>query len=474
MKLLIVRFPSSLFPLALFLSLCGLIQGETKQVLFIAGPPSHGWNQHEFPAGCELLAQCLNESNLGIEAKVSLGWPEDNALLESADSIVLYCDGNEDHVAKGKASQLEGLLAAGANFAVLHFALETGNPELDAFLPKAIGGYFEVDWSVNPVWTLENATIANHPATRGVHIEALKDEWYYNLRFPVLKTAITPLLSAIPPESSLGEDGPRSGNHAVRDALKKRIPQYLAWIKTAPHEPRGFGFTGGHFHSNWNDQSLRKLVLNGIAWTAGVELPANGIDSKIRPVVENESIEHAIALGDLEDLQRYIINDPDIINRPGRGSYTPLHQAILRKKPELVASLIQQGADPNITTKSKQTALHIAISRSDLDSVKAVIDAGVDLSLRDDSGWTALHLAAAKNKLELALFLLESGVDPALLSDAGGTPLHEASVSGSEAMIQLLLDHGVDPSIVSKTGKTALDHALEFDNQAAIELLKKR
>lgn len=459
--------------LSLAAALATSAYGETKRILFIAGAPSHGWNQHEFPAGCELLAQCLNQSDLEIEAQVSLGWPEDASLLENADTIVLYSDGNDDHVAKGKAHELERLLAQGTHFAVLHYALETGNPELDAFLQKSIGAYFEVDWSVNPVWTLEDPSIAPHEATRGVALETLEDEWYYHLRFPNSRKGVMPLLSAHPPESSLGEDGPRTGNPAVRDALKNQIPQSLAWVKAAPNQGRGFGFTGGHFHYNWNDPSLRKLVLNGIAWTAGIAIPAKGIESNILPIVKHPSIEHAIAMGDLDDLQRYISADPEIINRPGRGSYTPLHQAILRKKPALVSSLLEQGADPNITTQSKQSALHIAISRSDLESAQAVIDAGVDLSLREGSGWTALHLAAAKNQLELTQFLLDSGADPTLLSDAGGTALHEASVSGSEAIIQLLLDHGIDPTVVSKTGKTALDHAIEFENQAAIKLLKK-
>ena len=31
---------------------------------------------------------------------------------------------------------------------------------------------------------------------------------------------------------------------------------------------RGFGYTGGHFHANWQDDSARRLVLNAIEWVA--------------------------------------------------------------------------------------------------------------------------------------------------------------------------------------------------------------
>jgi ankyrin repeat protein len=448
--------------------------GETKRILFIAGPASHGWNQHEFPAGCEMLAQSLNESGLNLEASVSLGWPKDASLLESADAIVLYSDGNDLHVAKGKASELEALHANGTAFAVLHYALEPGDPDLNRFLEQSIGAYFQVDWSVNPVWTLESPEFGDHSITQGVSFDSIEDEWYYHLKFSPSQGPISHLLTSLPPESSLGDDGPRTGNPAVRDALKNRIPQSLAWAKEEAGAPRGFGFTGGHFHHNWNNPSIRKLVLNGIAWTAGFEIPSNGIESTITPIVKHDSIERAIAIGDIADVERHLAIDPELLNKPGRGSYTPLHQAILRKKGALADRLLEMGADPNVATKSKQTALHIAISRSDAGAAMAVIEKGSNLSLRDSNGWTPLHLAAAKNKIDLVRLLLDSGADIALLSDAGGTPLHEASVSGSAELIRLLLDRGVDPSVISKTGKTALDHAIEFKNEAAIDLLKRK
>ncbi len=458
--------------LALLGQVAHSIEEDQKQILFVAGEPSHGWNKHEFPAGCELLAKCLNESGLNVRAQVYRGWPDNVSSVNEPDAIVLYSDGSELHVAIGKEDLLEEYRSAGVGIVVLHYALETGNPALNTFLENSIGGYFEVDWSVNLIWTLEKSILKEHEITNGVSTFSIEDEWYYHMRFPSSSTQVTSVLEAHPPLSSLGEDGARTGNPFVRKALQDKRPQSLAWAKQDERNRRGFGFTGGHFHYNWNNESVRKLVLNGIAWTAGIPVPENGIESEILPIVHHQSIEHAIALGDLEDLNRYIANDPEIINRPGRGSYTPLHQAILRKKGELVDSLLQQGANPNIATKSKQTALHIAIGRSDTDMCKTLLSAGADLSLMDGNGWTPLHLAAAKNKMDLVSLLLDQGADITLLSEAGGTPLHEASVSGSGELVKLLLDRGIDASVVSKTGKTALDHAIEFKNEAAIEILK--
>jgi hypothetical protein len=53
----------------------------------------------------------------------------------------------------------------------------------------------------------------------------------------------------------------------------------VAWVYQRPGGGRGFGFTGGHSHFNWANNNFRKVVLNGIVWTAGLEVPADGVNS---------------------------------------------------------------------------------------------------------------------------------------------------------------------------------------------------
>ena len=76
-------------------------------------------------------------------------------------------------------------------------------------------------------------------------------------------------------------DGPHSGNPAVRDAVAKHEPQIVAWAYERPDGGRGFGLTGAHYHKNYGDDNFRKIVLNGILWIAKVEVPANGVESKV-------------------------------------------------------------------------------------------------------------------------------------------------------------------------------------------------
>ena len=55
----------------------------------------------------------------------------------------------------------------------------------------------------------------------------------------------------------------------------------VAWVAERPGGGRGFGYTGGHYHENWSNNQARKLVLNGILWTAGMEIPPDGVASTV-------------------------------------------------------------------------------------------------------------------------------------------------------------------------------------------------
>ena len=89
---------------------------------------------------------------------------------------------------------------------------------------------------------------------------------------------VTPLLTALPPETLTRPDGPHSNNPDVRAAvLERKEPQHMAWASERANGHRGFGFTGGHWHWNWGNPSFRKLVLNAIVWVANGEVPAQGV-----------------------------------------------------------------------------------------------------------------------------------------------------------------------------------------------------
>ena len=104
------------------------------------------------------------------------------------------------------------------------------------------------------------------------------------MRFSDDPQAMRPILSAVPPQSTMDRpDGPHEGNPAVRESVKRGDAQVVAWSRRRPDGGRGFGFAGGHYHKNWGNDDFRKVVLNAILWTAKVNVPAEGVESKVTP-----------------------------------------------------------------------------------------------------------------------------------------------------------------------------------------------
>lgn len=263
----------------------GLQAAEARKIVFLAGSPSHGPGEHEHRAGCLLLKSCL-DGLAGVSCAVySNGWPEDaSPALANAATVVIYSDGGGGHplLREGRLKLLGDLLHNGTGLVCLHYAveptLETGEQE---FL-NWIGGCFELNWSVNPTWSADYRNLPVHPITRGVKPFRIHDEWYFHMRFPEGMAGVIPILTAVPPVSTMDrEDGPHEGNPAVRASVKAGEVQTMAWAFERPDGGRGFGFTGGHYHKNWGNDNFRKLVLNAILWTAKIEVPPDGVASRV-------------------------------------------------------------------------------------------------------------------------------------------------------------------------------------------------
>ena len=278
--ILCVGFLSALWP--------AIAAGEPKtKIVVIAGHKSHGYGGHEFNAGCLLLKRSLDENVPEVETVVHLsGWPKDPKALDDADSIVLYMDGGDEHPVNTRLAEVDRLMKKGVGLVGLHYAIEVPKGESGNRFLDWIGGYFETFWSVNPHWTMKKPQLANdHPITRGVKPFIVNDEWYYHMRFREAMEGVTPIITATPPDSTRREEPSiRGGNPAV--FARKGMPEVEAWARERPDGGRGFGFTGGHNHWNWAHDDFRKLVLNAIIWSAGVEVPEEGVPSRT-PTLED-------------------------------------------------------------------------------------------------------------------------------------------------------------------------------------------
>jgi len=274
-----------------FVSLKKKLIEPKKKVVFISGKPSHGRMKHEHRAGNMILAKRLNESGLPIEAVVleDIGYPKNESILEGADTIVIFCTGHGNHLLNPKLNEFDALMKKGTGVVMIHWATEavSGAPG-DKFL-QWMGGFCDLNWSVNPHWK-PNFKPRKHAIWNGVQPFSVDDEWYYHMRFIEDRTGFTPILTDVPPMDTLKRpDGMRSGNPAVRKAVANGESQHVGWAYERPEGGRGFGFTGGHNHDSWQDDNYRKVMLNAILWTAGMEVPKKGVNSSAPDNVEIEA-----------------------------------------------------------------------------------------------------------------------------------------------------------------------------------------
>jgi hypothetical protein len=273
------------------------VYAADHKLVMIAGPQSHPPGMHEFKAGSMLLQKRLDKVPGLKTVLVTNGWPtkivdgkkvDDNSVFEGADAVFVYADGggNNTAIQGNRLDVLRELVKKGVSLGFGHYAVEVPATKGGAEWKEWIGGYYETNFSCNPMWEADYKSLPVHPITRGVHPFKTEDEWYMNMRFRDGKEGVKDILVATPSDAT--RDGPYvspKGPYPHIQAAKGR-PETMMWAVERADGGRGFGFTGGHYHKNWQNDDQRRLLLNALVWLAKLDVPAGGIDSA--PVSDEE------------------------------------------------------------------------------------------------------------------------------------------------------------------------------------------
>jgi quercetin dioxygenase-like cupin family protein/type 1 glutamine amidotransferase len=253
-----------------------------KKIILIGGKKSHGPGMHDFPNGIPYLAALLRAAPAFSGADVltyTSGFPDDLTVLQNASTIVLYFDGvmekPEPLLAPARIAALQKLMEGGTGLIALHQASTLPAGDRTVPLPDWLGakrdGMFD---RATETTTLRPATPL-HPVSAGVSEFAYQDEFYPTLIFAQGAGRLTPILTA-----SLA---PTSGDSMpANSAPAPRADYVVAWAFERPAGGRAFGFTGLHYLSTMALPQIRQLLVNAIAWTAHIDIPAGGI-----PLVES-------------------------------------------------------------------------------------------------------------------------------------------------------------------------------------------
>ncbi len=277
-----MKLPLHLLGLALILGALSA-HGADRKLVMIAGKPSHGPGEHEFRAGCLLLQKCL-EGVPGLHtAFYDGGWPKSPDAFAGADAVFLYADGGDGHpfLQEDHLPIIAGLISKGVGLGLAHYAVEVPKERAGRQFQAWVGGYYETAYSCNPMWSPDYQSFPDHPITRGVKPFTTRDEWYIHMRFRPEMQGVLPILVAKP------SDQVRRGPYVYPPGPYPHIiaasgqDEIMMWAVERPDGGRGFGFTGGHYHRNWGNDNVRKLVLNALLWIAKVEVPADGVQSAV-------------------------------------------------------------------------------------------------------------------------------------------------------------------------------------------------
>jgi type 1 glutamine amidotransferase len=286
------RILTSLILASLLVSAAALIaaggqaaQTPKKKIVFLAGPKDHGApGRHEYEKDLRELAWSLeNAKNLpGIETKVLVGKaPRDLSVLEDADAIVIDSSGdwqrNETHVLFQQFQATDGrtydaettaylqkldqlVRQKGIGITIFHYTMWVENWVGRRYYLNWFGGLWIPYASHNPVdtWAIKPFSV-EHPVLRGVKPWSFRDEVFSRY-----------FLFDNPKRIELLEGTPSNANNGA--------PRPVSWVYDRQDGGRSFVWGGADFHDNMHSvEDYRRYLLNGIIWTAKIDVPVGGV-----------------------------------------------------------------------------------------------------------------------------------------------------------------------------------------------------
>ena len=242
-----------------------LAGNKVKRLLLVGqGSDGHPVGTHEFMPGVNILANLLQNFQ-GLELKITKAdepWEKGPELLDAADGLLLFVSEGARWMSQ-KPDRLDALKRFGQRggaCVVLHWGMGTVEAQNIAEFIKLFGGcHGGPDRKHQTLKTRIQFPDNDHPVLRGLNGLDVYDEFYYRLKF------ITPLDTIIP----------------LAQAKIDGKLETISWAWERSNGGRSLGFSGLHFHKNWNLTVYRRLMIQAILWTLKLSIPVNGVNVDI-------------------------------------------------------------------------------------------------------------------------------------------------------------------------------------------------
>jgi len=150
----------------------------------------------------------------------------------------------------------------------------------------------------------------------------------------------------------------------------------------------------------------------------------------------------ATALGRADRVRELLAADPSLARAWSADGFTALHFAAFFGSLDAARALLGAGADANARSRNEMSVMpiHSAVAGRHGEIVAALVEAGADVNVSQRHGWTPLHGAAQHGDVATVDVLLDGGADPAACNDDGTTAADLADRAGQSMLAARLAD----------------------------------
>jgi type 1 glutamine amidotransferase len=244
------------------------------RVYLRAGLKTHGPGKHDYPQFLADWSKILTTHGAVVDG--ALHAPS-AAELERVDVMVLY-KGDAGYLSEPEKAVLDAFVRRGGGLVAIHDSLCGPDPAYFATLVGGAKKHGETNFTLEAevAYTIVDPA---HPIMQGISSFTLKEDeafyamtWAANPKINVLATAV---MAATPTAVRAGHAG-------------TVVPQIWTYEHTLPGanaSARAFVWMQGHNYSNFENPTIKTMLLRGIAWAA--KRPVNEL-ADYRPPARGE------------------------------------------------------------------------------------------------------------------------------------------------------------------------------------------
>jgi ankyrin repeat protein len=145
--------------------------------------------------------------------------------------------------------------------------------------------------------------------------------------------------------------------------------------------------------------------------------------------------------------------------------------AVRNDDPEGIQKALDDGADIDQIGTGGQTPLINAVLSGKINVVPKLLEAGADTSLTEKDGYNVLHAAGFQGRGEILKIILDHGLDPMDKHKDGFYPIHRACWGRDPRhtqTVKVFLENGISPDLKAENGKTCMDMTKNEGTQALL------